>query len=175
MRITRNGKLGIAAVLAVALVSGGAAFAATKLHSSSGATRFGLGGPMRTGYAFPRGGYGFGPGGGGRFRGGFGFSGLGTAAGYLGLTTDQLFEELRTGKTLAQIADAQSGKSASGLIDAMVAAQQKEIEAAVQSGRLTKSQGDELTAELKSRVTDLVEGTFRRGPGDFGAAPPTHI
>jgi hypothetical protein len=42
------------------------------------------------------------------------------AAEYLGLTEDALFVELESGKTLAEIAEAQ-GKSVQGLIDALVA------------------------------------------------------
>jgi hypothetical protein len=47
--------------------------------------------------------------------------GLEAAASYLGTTADALRAQLQSGKTLAQIADATSGKSAQGLIDALVA------------------------------------------------------
>jgi len=46
---------------------------------------------------------------------------LATAAGYLGLSSGQISSELRSGKTLAQIAAATPGKSEQGLIDALVA------------------------------------------------------
>jgi hypothetical protein len=80
------------------------------------------------------------------------------AATYLGLTPAELKTQLQSGKTLAQIADATSGKSAAGLIDALVAAEQKE-------------HPDAPAAEIRQRITDLVNGTFRAHPRpDFG--PP---
>jgi hypothetical protein len=45
---------------------------------------------------------------------------LGAAAGYLGVTRAALRKELRSGRTLAQIADTTSGKSAAGLVEALV-------------------------------------------------------
>src|SRR5204863_219937 len=43
------------------------------------------------------------------------------AASYLGLTPAQLLTQLQSGKTLAQVANATSGKSAEGLVAALVA------------------------------------------------------
>jgi hypothetical protein len=57
--------------------------------------------------------------------------GLDAAATYLGTTVDALRTQLRSGKTLAQIADATSGKSAQGLIDALVADARTHITALV--------------------------------------------
>ena len=97
-------------------------------------------------------------------KGGPGFrihvNGLDPAATYLGLTEDQLRTQLESGKTLAQIADATSGKSASGLIAALVAAEKKELSAAVSAGRLTQAQADALAANVEQRVTELVNGTL---------------
>jgi hypothetical protein len=47
------------------------------------------------------------------------------AASYLGTSAAALEAELRSGKTLAQIAEATAGKSTAGLIDALVAAEQR--------------------------------------------------
>jgi hypothetical protein len=88
------------------------------------------------------------------------------AASYLGTTTDNLVTQLQSGKTLAQIADATSGKSASGLVAALVANEKTEIASAVSAGKLTQAQADQLTASLQQRFTDLVDGTFPpHGPG----------
>ncbi len=171
MNLSKNGKLGAIAVVVVALAAGGAAFAATKMHSGSSTTQT-FGGPLRTGYGngFPGGGGQGAPGGG--FRGGRGFGGraggLQSAATYLGISTTDLFTDIRSGKSLAQIANSTSGKSASGLIDAMVAAQEQQISAAVKSGRLTQAQADQLTANVKSRVTSMVNGTGFGGPPGGG-------
>lgn len=52
---------------------------------------------------------------------------LATAASYLGISSAQLSSELSSGKTLAQVADATSGKSAKGLIDALIVAKQANL------------------------------------------------
>lgn len=57
--------------------------------------------------------------------------GLEAAATYLGTTVDALRTQLQSGKTLAQIANATSGKSAQGLIDALVADARTHITALV--------------------------------------------
>jgi hypothetical protein len=52
---------------------------------------------------------------------------LTTAAGYLVVSTAQLEGELQSGKTLAQIANNTSGKSAEGLVEALVAAKKRQL------------------------------------------------
>ena len=73
------------------------------------------------------------------------FEVLTAAASYLGMTEAELREALQD-KTLAEIAK-EKGKSVSGLVAALVAAQEKRIAAAVADGRLTQSQASELKAE----------------------------
>lgn len=178
MHLSRNGKLGVVAVVAVALAAGGAAYASTKLHSSSSsASSRGPGffngqrpSGSANGYGFPGGG----PGNGTRGpRGGLGFGGgLEAAASYLGLSTSELFQDLRSGKTLAQLANATDGKSATGLIAAMVAAEQKQLDQAVSAGTITQSQADQLSANIKSRVTAMVNGQGFGGRGGGFGGPP---
>jgi CheY-like chemotaxis protein len=94
---------------------------------------------------------------------GFGHRGGGgdltAAASYLGKTAAQLQTDLQSGKTLGQIADATSNKSAAGLIDALVAAETTKLNAAVAAGRLTQAQADAMKANLKQRVTARVNRT----------------
>jgi hypothetical protein len=96
---------------------------------------------------------------------------------YLGLTDDELRTELRSGKTLAQIATAH-GKTAEGLVQALLDAKKKKLDAAVSAGRLTRSEEDSLLAGLKQRITDFVNGRFprpfaeRRGLRGFRGVPP---
>ncbi len=79
--------------------------------------------------------------------------GLQAAATYLGISVDSLATQLHAGKTLAQIADATSGKSASGLIDALVA-------------DATARFGANAPSDLRQRITDLVNGARpAMGPG----------
>jgi hypothetical protein len=53
---------------------------------------------------------------------------LAAAAAYLGLSPQQLTAELGSSKSLAQIADARSGKSEQGVVDAIVAARRSKLE-----------------------------------------------
>ena len=85
------------------------------------------------------------------------------AARYLGLRPAQLASELRSGKTLAQIASATSGKSVSGLIDAIVAARRPALAARVAAGSLTQAQADTRLARLRTRVTASVNRPRVRG------------
>ena len=74
-----------------------------------------------------------------------GVVGLGTAASYLGLTQDQLHDRLRDGDSLADIAK-EEGKSVDGLVQAMVDAAEKELDAAVAAGRLTEERAEMIEA-----------------------------
>jgi hypothetical protein len=127
-------------------------------------------------------GYGRGFGGGGMHGGLHGGQFLGAAATYLGLTEDQLRTQLQSGKTLAAVATAQ-GKSVDGLKQAIIAAEQSELDQAVAAGRLTSAQRDQILADLKTRIDDIVNGTmaqpksafrdgFRFAPGGFAAPLP---
>jgi hypothetical protein len=99
---------------------------------------------------------------------------LSVAATYLGLTESDLRTKLQGGKTLAQVADATAGKSADGLIDALVAAAQKHIAADVSSGRLTQAQAGQILSDLKQHITARVTSTGPsggpHGHGGFDAA-----
>lgn len=91
------------------------------------------------------------------------FASLDAAASYLGLTQDALREQLRDGKTLAAVAKAE-GKSVDGLVQTMVSAAKKDLDAAVAANRLTRAQADMIERDLEERTTDLVNGELRRGP-----------
>jgi hypothetical protein len=61
----------------------------------------------------------------------------------------------------------------------MVSEEKAELAAAVKAGRLTQAQSDAIQADLKARVTDLVNGKLpappdRGGPG-FGFGPPPAV
>jgi hypothetical protein len=78
------------------------------------------------------------------------------AARYLGLKPAELASQLRSGRTLAQIANATSGKSAAGLIDAIVAARKSTLDSRVAAGSLTQAQANVRMARLRTRVTAAV-------------------
>jgi hypothetical protein len=93
------------------------------------------------------------------------------AAKYLGLDESALRDELRSGQSLADVAKAQN-KDVQGLEDAIVASQKARLDKAVSDKKLTQSQADDILAELKSHVADLVNAkpgdrpTFRERRGD---------
>jgi hypothetical protein len=89
---------------------------------------------------------------------------LAAAAAYLGSSTADLQTKLQSGQTLAQIADATSGKSRDGLIAALVDDAKAKIAAAQQAGTITSDQATELNNGLTDRVTRRVDSTHPAGP-----------
>jgi hypothetical protein len=107
---------------------------------------------------------GFGHGGPGGPGGGPGGN-LDAAATYLGVTTAVLQTDLQGGQTLAQVATAQ-GKTADGLVSALVTAAKSDLDAAVTAGKLTAAQETSIEADLTTHITDLVNGVRPSGgPG----------
>jgi hypothetical protein len=92
-----------------------------------------------------------------------GFGGFGLMAGikdvttYLGLTPQALMTQLRSGKTLADIATAQ-GKTADGLKAAITSAVTTQLDAAVTAGKLSKDQETKVLAGLTAKLDDFVNG-----------------
>ena len=116
----------------------------------------------------PFGGHGGGWGRGGFGRGGFGWAGGGqwtvfdTAAEALGLTPEEFFAELHAGKSLDEIAEAK-GVDVQTLYDAMNAAraeaEKQAIQQAVEDGRITQEQADQMLERLENRPSpeEMVE------------------
>jgi len=84
------------------------------------------------------------------------------AAQYLGLDTAELRQDLRSGKSLAQIANSTSGKSAGGLIGALLTASKAQLATRVSDGSLTQAQANELLRKLTVRLTAKVNRTPHR-------------
>jgi hypothetical protein len=82
---------------------------------------------------------------------------LTSAASYLGLTDKQLRQQLRSGKSLGQIASAR-GRSTSGLEKAIVTALKSQLEKAVSAGRLSRASEQRLLSALTKRVPSIVNG-----------------
>lgn len=100
--------------------------------------------------------------------------GLEAAAEYLGTTTADLRTALEGGKTLAQLAE-DAGKTVDGLIQALTDDAAQKLDEAVADGRLTESQRTAMLADLKQRITNLVNGTLPGPPpgGVLGVAHDT--
>lgn len=82
---------------------------------------------------------------------------LGPVARYLGITPQELRTELRSGKSLAQVATAH-GKTVEGLVDAITAKAKERLDKAVANGKLTRQRAEEILA----RLTDAVEKAVQR-------------
>jgi AraC-like DNA-binding protein len=87
---------------------------------------------------------------------------LAGVAKYLGVSTDALMKDLRSGKTLAAIAKA-NGKSVSGLESALIAPAKAHLAAAVKAGHLTKAQEKRVLGMLTKGIDSFVTHGFHFG------------
>jgi hypothetical protein len=103
------------------------------------------------------------------------------AAKALGMTSDQLYAAVQSGKSLADVAKDQK-VSVDSLIKAMVADAEGNLTAAVKAGTMTQAQADTLKSSLTQRITDQVNGVraggsmgggMGRGSRGTGVAPST--
>jgi transcriptional regulator with XRE-family HTH domain len=108
------------------------------------------------------------PGGPPKFFGGPGFHGGGPVFGafdaaskYLGLSQEQLFRALASGKSLSQLAQDRN-KSVDDLKKAIQDAAKAKLDAAVKAKELTQAQEDAMLKELDNHIDDLVN---HAGPG----------
>jgi hypothetical protein len=93
---------------------------------------------------------------------GLGADNVTAAAQALGMTEADVTAALGGGQTLAQIATSK-GAAIQTLIDALVAAETTEINAAVQAGTMTQAEADRRLADLVAHETAEVNGTFVGG------------
>lgn len=107
---------------------------------------------------------------GGAFGAGFSAM-LPAAAKYLGLTQQTLEQDMRSGKTLQQLA-ASEKKSVQGLESALTAAIKAAIQKELKAGQITSAQasaeGKQAAAEAKSFVTGKGFGGHPSGSGYSG-------
>lgn len=101
---------------------------------------------------------------------------LQAAAEVLGTDVDTLMQELRSGKTLAELAS-EKGVSVDVLVDALVSDATAQLDQAVADGKLDQSKADEIKSKLSERVTARVNGEagapgrHHRGPGAAKGSP----
>jgi len=115
------------------------------------------------------------PGGGPRMHDGFGFifglpgvkDALDPVAKALGITTDELQNDLRDGKSIADIAK-EKNVDLKTIVDELVKEAQSRFDDAVKDGKLSQDQADRFEARLKERITDLLNRGLPTGLGDFG-------
>ena len=121
-----------------------------------------------------------GPGPGGRHERGFGFRGgpgrgpgeiLGAAAKALGITEAGLMRQLRDGRSLQEIANA-NGKDYADVKAAIRAAVKADLDEAVKDGDLTQEQADAMLEHLSEHLQDGRFGGPPGGPRFRGGPPP---
>jgi hypothetical protein len=96
---------------------------------------------------------------------------LSGAATYLGVSNTALFNDLRSGKTLADVAKTQ-GKSVTGLEQAMLNASKTRLDGAVKKGFMTKQQEQQFLAHVKTGIDTFVTKGFQfHGHGGPWHAP----
>jgi hypothetical protein len=83
---------------------------------------------------------------------------LQTASTYLGVSVSDLQADLRSGKTLASVATAQ-GKTADGLVAALVAVAKTSLDAQVTAGTITQAQEGTILARVTTQLTNFVNNT----------------
>jgi hypothetical protein len=120
------------------------------VHGGPGGRGFGPGGQGGPG---PRGGFGLGFGG-LRFHAGAGGA-LDAAAKALGTERSALLDQLKDGKSVADVAK-DKGKSLDDVKAAVTDAVTKELDARVKDGKLTDAQRDKVLTELKDHLDDLL-------------------
>jgi hypothetical protein len=110
------------------------------------------GGPGRRGFGFGR----------------FGGASLDPLAQALGISNADLKADLAKGQSIADIAKAKN-VDVDKVIDALVADATARIDKAVTDKHLTQDQADKIKAALRTKITDLVNNGFPKGPkGGFG-------
>jgi hypothetical protein len=96
---------------------------------------------------------------------------LDTTAKALGISRDELFEQLRDGKSLEDVAKAE-GKSLDTVRDALRSELGKRFDKAVDDGRMTREQADDMLAHLSDKLLgDLGRFTLPAPPPRMPGAP----
>jgi hypothetical protein len=113
------------------------------------------------------------------FAGHAGFAGIGVGmpmvgasqdvAKLLGLTPQELQTQLRSGKSLAAIAQ-EKGVSTDQLVTTILATPQSHLATQVKNGALTQQQADQMLQTIKTRITAMVQSSGGMGPGMMGGA-----
>jgi len=96
-------------------------------------------------------------------------AGLDVAAATIGISESELVEAVRNGQSVAEVAEA-NGVETQSVIEALVAEVSARVDEAVASGDLDADRAAEIKAEAVQRITDFVNGEFRRGRGDIAPA-----
>jgi len=82
------------------------------------------------------------------------------AESYLGLSKSTIVTDLKNGQSLAEIANATAGRSATGLVDAYTAALKTKLDRWVAAGKIDTTKENEILAAAAPWITKLVDAHF---------------
>jgi len=85
--------------------------------------------------------------------------GLAISATVIGVTPQALTTELKSGKSIAQVAG-EHHVTVTTVVDALTAAADAKVAAAVTAGTLTQAQADRITSRIPTRITQIVNHVF---------------
>jgi hypothetical protein len=94
-----------------------------------------------------------------------GFSLVDATAEVTGLTVEDVIAALQEGQTFAQIAEGQ-GVDPQAIVDAFLADREAALQEAVNEGRLTQEQADQMLEEMAEHVSERLEQVW--APRSFG-------
>jgi len=104
-------------------------------------------------------------------RQGFGFGAehslVAVAAEELGMTVDELLAELKDGKSIADVAQ-EEGVDPQAIADAFLAQRAEALAQAVENGRITQEQADQMLEHMTEEVQEHLEESFPFGGGRTG-------
>jgi urease accessory protein UreF len=92
------------------------------------------------------------------------FAERGALAQFLGLTPQELGEQIRSGKSLAEVAQGK-GKSRDDLKTFLTNQAKTRFSAAVTAGRLTQAQADQMLAKMTANLDTMIDHKGQPGKG----------
>lgn len=96
-----------------------------------------------------------------------GIGNLSDLAQFLGTDTQTLQTDLKSGQSLAQIAQA-NGKTADQLTTFLVDNAEQQLKDAVAAGKLTQAQADSIQSQLQDRISQMIQQTHTARSGGMG-------
>lgn len=91
-----------------------------------------------------------------------------------GLDADKIIDRLHDGESLADIAESE-GISLDKLVDAIVDVRAKALDKAVENGRLTEEQRDDILENMRSRIEERLESDESYPAPGHGPGGPGHM
>jgi hypothetical protein len=85
--------------------------------------------------------------------------GLAISATTIGVTPQALLAELKTGKSIAQVAG-ENNVAVADVVTALTTAADAQVAGAVKAGVITQAQADKITAKIPARITKIVNHVF---------------